>query len=133
MNVRAYWLESLRISVALVCCLLKTNPSAADDWPQWRGPLGTGEAPGMTPPVHWSETRNVRWKVRLPGLGHSTPLIGDDTLYVTTAVRHGEPFRGGTHDHPPGAHDNKDPLYRLKFTLIALATKDGHRRWSRVL
>ena len=36
-------------------------------WPQWRGPLGTGGAPAGNPPVEWSETKNIRWKTRLPG------------------------------------------------------------------
>lgn len=40
---------------------------AGNNWPQWRGPLGTGVAPNADPPIEWSETKNVRWKVELPG------------------------------------------------------------------
>ena len=36
------------------------------DWPQWRGPMGTGFAPDSDPPVEWSESKNVRWKVTVP-------------------------------------------------------------------
>jgi outer membrane protein assembly factor BamB len=55
-------------------------------WPQWRGPLGTGEAPHAKPPVEWNQTKNVRWKVPLPGLGKSTPVVWNDLVLVTTAV-----------------------------------------------
>ena len=59
-------------------------------WPQWRGPLATGEAPGADPPVDWSETRNVTWKAAIPGMGASTPIIWNDTIYLQTAVAVGE-------------------------------------------
>lgn len=49
--------------------------SAAHYWPQWRRPLGTGVAPHADPPVEWSEDDNIRWKIELPGKGHSTPVI----------------------------------------------------------
>ena len=44
-------------------------------WPQWRGPEGNGVAPLADPPVQWSEGENVRWKIALPGTGHSTPIV----------------------------------------------------------
>ena len=86
---------------------------AAQAWPTWRGPLGTGEAPAAKPPLEWSETKNVKWKVALPGLGKSSPIVWRDTLYVTSAV----PGDGGA----------------LKFSLIALNRADGKEKWSRVL
>ncbi len=57
-----------------------------DSWPQWRGPLGTGTAPNADPPISWSETENVRWKTPLPGLGHSSPIVWGDLVFVTTAI-----------------------------------------------
>jgi outer membrane protein assembly factor BamB len=59
-------------------------------WPQWRGPLMTGVAPLASPPVEWSETKNVRWKVELPGKGSATPVIWGDRIFVLTAVPTGE-------------------------------------------
>ena len=58
-------------------------------WPQWRGPLGTGVAPNADPPVEWSEDKNIRWKRALPGLGHSTPIIWGDRIFLTAAIPHG--------------------------------------------
>lgn len=54
-------------------------------WPQWRGPAGTGVAPGAAPKA-WSDAENVRWKVAVPGRGVSTPVIFGDRLFLTTAV-----------------------------------------------
>ena len=62
------------------------DTNAVDYWPQWRGPLGTGEAPRANPPVEGSEARNVRWKLALPGKGHSTPVLWDHRLFLTAAV-----------------------------------------------
>ena len=55
-------------------------------WPQFRGPLGTGEAPGANPPIQWNEDKNVRWKIPLPGHGLSTPVLWNDRLFLTTAA-----------------------------------------------
>ena len=62
---------------------------AQHDWPQWRGPLGTGVAPDAQPPVEWSETKNIRWKSALPGKGHSTP----DRLGRADLPDHGDSVR----------------------------------------
>ena len=61
-----------------------------DQWPQWRGPLGTGVAPRADPPVEWSEAKNVRWKTPIPGKGHSTPIVWGDRVFLTTAVPTGD-------------------------------------------
>jgi hypothetical protein len=66
---------------------------AKHQWPQWRGPLGTGVAPHADPPVEWSETKNLRWKLALPGKGHSTPVVWADRVFVTTAAPVGKLFR----------------------------------------
>ena len=59
----------------------------AGDWPQFRGPGGQGIANSAKPPLSWSETRNVTWKKALPGLGWSSPVIGEGKLWLTTATR----------------------------------------------
>ena len=46
-----------------------------NNWPHWRGPLANGVAPRANPPLHWSETNNIRWKILLPGKGHSSPIV----------------------------------------------------------
>ena len=87
------WVAVKRTLVGMVVVgWLFVAPGAAADqprhalnyWPQWRGPLGTGVAPLADPPVNWSEDQNVRWKIQLPGSGHSTPVIWDDRIFLTS-------------------------------------------------
>lgn len=59
-------------------------------WPQWRGPFFNGMARGDAPTV-WSDTNNIKWKVNIPGRGHSTPVIWGDKIFLTTAVPTGKP------------------------------------------
>jgi len=42
------------------------TPNYDANWPQWRGPLGTGVAPSGNPPVKWDENTNIKWKVHVP-------------------------------------------------------------------
>lgn len=69
--------------------LLSGNPGtpalAADEWPQWRGPLSSGVAAGPAP-IQWSEEEGIRWKVELPGEGSSTPVVWGDHIILTAAV-----------------------------------------------
>jgi len=60
-------------------------PAKGSSWMQWRGPDGTGTAPG-TPPTEWSEDKNIKWKVDLPGVGNSTPIVWKGRIYLTTAI-----------------------------------------------
>ncbi len=56
------------------------------NWPTWRGPYVTGEAPDSNPPITWSENSNIRWKVGIPGKGLSSPVIWGDQIFITTAI-----------------------------------------------
>ena len=58
----------------------------AKNWPQWRGPLANGVAPYGNPPVEWSESKNLKWKIEIPGKGHATPIIWDEQIFVLTAI-----------------------------------------------
>ncbi|WP_340112287.1 PQQ-binding-like beta-propeller repeat protein [Maribellus mangrovi] len=57
-----------------------------DFWPQWRGPNLTGAAIKGNPPTDFSETKNLKWKTEIPGLGHATPIVWEDNIIVQTAV-----------------------------------------------
>ncbi|MCY4074936.1 MAG: PQQ-binding-like beta-propeller repeat protein [Acidobacteria bacterium] len=72
---------------ALVSVLaLAAAPAGADDWPEFRGPTGQGHAPDAGVPLTWSETENVTWKVPVPGLGWSSPVVADGRIWLTSAV-----------------------------------------------
>jgi outer membrane protein assembly factor BamB len=58
---------------------------STSDWPGWRGPNHDGVAIGTEVPVEWSETQNVLWKTKIPGRGHSSPIVVGDRIYLATA------------------------------------------------
>ena len=60
--------------------------SAEQNWGQWRGPRGNGLSPNGDPPVEWSESKNVKWKIAIPGEGHATPIVWDNLIFIQTAV-----------------------------------------------
>ncbi|MCZ6680942.1 MAG: PQQ-like beta-propeller repeat protein [Candidatus Poribacteria bacterium] len=116
-------------------------PAAGDDggstdaqhyWPQWRGPLGTGVALHANPPVEWSEGVNIRWKIALPGVGHSTPIVWGDRVFVTTAVPYGEALKP-KYSRLPNAHDELPITHRHKFMVIAVSRRDGNILWERTV
>jgi len=58
----------------------------AENWPGWRGPGGLGISAEKGIPTLWDLSKNVQWKVEVPGLGHASPIVWDDRIFVTTAV-----------------------------------------------
>lgn len=58
---------------------------APGDWPWWRGPTRDNHARGPLPPTQWGESNNIRWRVALPGRGHSSPILWGERIFLTTA------------------------------------------------
>ena len=78
-----------RMPTLLVGCVVVVAAAGAargDDWPNWRGPSGAGVAAGGGYVASWGPQENVRWRVPLPGLGASTPVVTGDAIVVTCAV-----------------------------------------------
>ncbi|MCB0292926.1 MAG: hypothetical protein KDH97_21915, partial [Calditrichaeota bacterium] len=120
----------------MILLLPAFNPAAYgnDDgqyWPQWRGPLATGEAPAATPPLTWSEEKNVRWKVALPGRGHSTPIVWGEQVFVTTAREIAGAAPGK--ETPRGRRGGIKPDAVHQFVIFALNRNNGTILWERVL
>ncbi len=92
--------------------------SAEDDWTRFRGANGTGVVASANLPMNWSDTENVKWKVDLPGLGSSSPIVLGERVYVTCYTGYGMTAEnaGG----PPSA---------LERHLIAFNVKDGSEAW----
>ncbi len=115
----------------LVCCFA-TSLIAQVNWPQWRGPLGTGVAPKADPPIHWSENDNLRWRIEIPGLGHSSPVVWGDTIFITSAIPVGEIIPASVPNRP-GAHDNLPVQQRQRFVVLAIDRKDGRVIWQKTV
>lgn len=67
------------IGVAALC-------ASAENVPGWRGVRGDGSTLEKGLPTKWSATENVVWKTEIPGLGHSTPVVWNDKIFLTTAI-----------------------------------------------
>jgi outer membrane protein assembly factor BamB len=116
--VEAVVKRTIASAVSVLFLLAVRLPAADGDrfWPQWRGPLLTGAALHGDPPVEWSEGKNVKWKVEIPGKGSGTPVIWGDTIFVLTAV----PADGGERA-------------KQRFTVLAIGRRDGKVLWQRVV
>ncbi len=95
-------------------------------WPQWRGPYQTGVSQTATPPLEWSETTNIKWKIEVPGLGAATPVVWGDRLFLLTAVPLGVP-REEQHQYR-GALPERD-VHR--YMVLAIDRRDGSILWER--
>src|SRR6188474_79506 len=87
-------IRTIRVAVGLAIAF-GVSASAAD-WPQWRGPRGTGATDEKNLPVKWSATENVAWKAAIGGLGVSSPIVSGDRVFVTSQI--------GTGIRRPGNH-----------------------------
>ncbi len=56
------------------------------DWPRFRGPAGNGHTEAVGLPTTWSESQNIAWKIPVPGQGHSSPVVVDGQIWLTTAL-----------------------------------------------
>jgi len=143
--------------IALVVCAwaaVAALPASADNWPNWRGPAVDGVAAGTGYVSSWSPTEHVLWRLKLPGLGASTPAVWGDRVIVTCAVdgkdavlcldRNGkEIWRREVGTEKPGKHKkatgcNPSPVtdgkhvwvYYKSGDLAALNLADGTVVWQ---
>ena len=123
-------------AVALLVVLGADAATRPDEqWPAWRGPLGTSVAPRATPPVEWSETRNLAWKVPIPGRGTSTPIIWGDQVFLLTAVPEAAAAPSVTDGPGGGGRDGRGrgetPSVPQRFVVASFDRKDGKVRWQK--
>jgi outer membrane protein assembly factor BamB len=100
------------------------DPDAELYWPQWRGPLSTGEAPLADPPLTWSETNNVKWKVMIRGEGDSTPIVWGSRVFLLAAIP------TGTNAAAPAEPQAPTEIYQ--FVVLCLDRASGKTLWQRV-
>ena len=124
--------------MGLACALLAPAMAARDSeadryWPQWRGPYANGVSRTAKPPLEWSETKNIKWKVEIPGRGASTPVIWGDRAYVLTAVPVG---LSGDAAHAAGAASSRGTSTALSTSpsidaTVASCGSGSHAKRSR--
>src|SRR5437879_2052786 len=97
------------LAILLVCAALSADfEASAANWSRFRGPNGTGIADDKDMPAEWSETSGIVWKTPIPGVGHSSPIVWGDKIFLETATP-----------------DAKERM------LLCLSTKDGKALWTK--
>ncbi len=146
----------MRKSTAVAICLVvaaawsyagEPGGDAGKNWAQWRGPTATGAASHGNPPIEWSENKNIRWKIAIPGKGHASPIVWGDLIYLQTAietdkkVQSKEPARAEPEPRQGrgerrgrgrgGFGRGAKPTNIYKFVLMAIDRKTGKTVWQR--
>ncbi len=118
------------VLTALLAALSALAASSTGNWPSFRGPQAAGVAQGLNLPDRWDGVRgeNVRWKTHIPGLAHSSPVIWEDRLYVTSAVssRGDATFKHGLF----GAGDASTDRSIHRWVVYSLDTLSGKIAWE---
>jgi outer membrane protein assembly factor BamB len=76
-------MRSRTIATLLVACAVA--PLGAENWPHWRGPSHNGISGEKNLPVKWTQTENILWKLPMPALSGSTPIIWGDRIFLNVA------------------------------------------------
>jgi outer membrane protein assembly factor BamB len=77
-------LAGISLSIGLLSSLV--GIASAGNWPQWRGPDGSGISNEKNLPAEWSDTKNIKWKAPIEGRAHSSPIVWGNRVFLTTAV-----------------------------------------------
>ena len=116
--------------------LFAAVPVAADQagqWPQFRGPGATGVAEDLKAPDTWSAAENVVWKTDVPGIGWSSPIVWNNTIFVTAVIRAqaGEAPKPGLYfggERPAPTDEHRWVVYALDFASgKILWQREAHR------
>jgi len=133
--------------------------AASGSWPRWRGPSGQGLAADSGYPDTWSDTQNVLWRVRVPGRGHSSPIVWGDRIFLTAGYGDGRaaivsfrrsdgrqswetvvPDRTPEHVHPKNSQASATPTTDGNRVFASFGNKgvlavdvDGRVLWHRSL
>lgn len=127
------------VTVLLAVGRLHAQP-ADPNWAQWRGPLATGAAPVANPPLTWGDNSNIRWKVKIPGAGKSTPIIWDNFIFIQTAIPTGKKVEPAAQpaNVPPASNPGRGgmsvakPTEMYQFVLMCLDRRTGKTVWQQV-
>jgi outer membrane protein assembly factor BamB len=74
----------------LLLIAMTSSKIQAQNWPCFRGPNGDGTSAETNLPTRWDSVTNVAWKVSVPGIGYSSPVVFNDRLFITTAIKEKE-------------------------------------------
>jgi len=124
-----------RYFIAIVLLITSTIAGARgqDNWPQFRGPGAAGLAPtGAHLPQSWNATKNVAWKVEIPGRGLSSPIVWGDRIFVTSCISEGKipAAKKGLYF---GGEQFKPPTDEHRWVVYGIDLNDGKILWEKVV
>ncbi|MDG2224275.1 MAG: PQQ-like beta-propeller repeat protein [Rubripirellula sp.] len=128
-----------KLALALLVVCLKTSFALSDDsfphnWHQWRGPETNGVSRTAEPPVKWSESQNILWKVAIEGRGTSTPIVWGQKVFVLTAIKTDikDTSIPDPKDQPKtNFFDIKQPNAQHAFVVLCLDRNTGKELWRK--
>lgn len=123
---RRAMLPVLAVATLVASVAAQPGTTAERFWPQWRGPQATGASRTANPPTEWSEARNVRWKVEIPGRGSGSPVVWGDRLFLLSAIPVGVQ---GAASHESRNHVQPRDVHR--FVVLAIDRGTGRVMWQR--
>ena len=124
------------VTVLLTLLLSIATDGVAQQWPKFRGVNAGNIADDPALPDTWSETENVAWKIDIPGLSWSSPVVWDDHIFVTTAISAAsdeevQPIPGL---YDPGEHNGAVPAAgEHRWVVYDIDFETGAVRWAREL
>lgn len=121
-------------SIPILISFALVFPAAAEDWLSWRGPGNHGVSESANPPLEWSESENVAWKIEIEGAGVSSPIVVGDKVFLTTAVNTGEvdPSKPKPEDQPDRIFGIKFPNTSYQMVVLCLDRHTGKTLWRDV-
>jgi len=140
-----------RLSALAICIIFLSAPASnkafgagdSDSWPSWRGQDCMGISKKGNPPLTWSETENIKWKIKLTGdESNSSPIIWEDKIYFQTAVKTdiiGNPVPTDTGTETDEESRAKKffgistPTNIYKFNLVCLDRNSGKLNWEKTV
>ena len=134
---RSFLSTSLMALPSVALASRSIAPKAEQNWPQFRGPGSVGIADGYATKVSWNadsasgNLAGIKWRVEIPGLGHSSPIIWGDRIFVGTAVRLSgkASLRTGYYGDVKAAQDNDEQ----KWMVLCFDKATGKKRWEKVI
>ncbi len=116
--------------LALAAITLSAPPET--EWPSFRGPRASGISDGQNLPERWNGItgENIKWKIRIPGLAHSSPIIWGNRLFVTSAISSeaDATFKHGLF----GEGDASTDLSIQKWAVYCIDKKTGNKLWESI-
>ena len=127
-----------KIVAAIILSLGLAGALQAQNWPGFRGANASGVGDGQNPPIKWDAANktNIIWKTHIPGLGHGSPVVWGNKLFVVTAVssaEHNEEFPAGRQYLRPlsGGQDLAEDNSKHLWKVYCLDKKSGKVLWER--